>query len=118
MYKVDKEDKADTLEYMGNIGENIKMIRRAKGMTQESLADVLGYTKSFLSHVESGNRVLSTDDLAKVAAALGVSVSDLHLQPKVTVHFRSAAEVLPFEEQKMGEDFLSFARKFRNQSDE
>lgn len=102
---------------MGNIGENIKTIRRAKGMTQEDLASALHYTKSFFSHVESGTRALSTDDLAKVAAALGVSVEELHLQPKVTVHFRSAGEVMPHEEKKLGEDFLDFARNYRKQAD-
>lgn len=102
---------------MGNIGENIKMIRRAMGKTQEELAAVLGYKKSFISHVESGNRVLSTDDLTKVAAALGVTVSDLHPQSKVTVHFRSDGEIAPFEEQNLSDDFLNFARNFRKQSD-
>lgn len=59
------------------IGEKIKQIRRSKDMTQEALALALGYTKSFISYVESNERRLSDLDLGRVAHILGVSVSDL-----------------------------------------
>ena len=99
---------------MNNIGENIKTVRRAKGMTQEGLASILGYTKSFLSHVESGNRTLSTADLEQVASTLGVSISNLQ-QNNVTVQFRS--EDVSYSEQKKVEDsFLKYAREFKKGS--
>ncbi|MBI2485044.1 helix-turn-helix transcriptional regulator [Candidatus Uhrbacteria bacterium] len=94
-----------------NIGENIKLIRRTKGMTQEQLANALGYTKSFLSLVESGDRTLSSEDIARIAVALGVSVEDM--QSRVVVQFRSDS-ISSSDQKKVEEDFIKFARNLKN----
>lgn len=100
---------------MKNIGENIKNARRAKGMTQSELADALGYTKSFLSLVESGYRALSTVDLSRTASALDVNLSDLQSGVSVvSVHFRTAEDVSEVDQKKLENDFLKFARDLNN----
>lgn len=59
------------------VGENIKRIREAKGMTQEDLAQMLGVTSSNVSQIESGERGLSIEKGVLIADALGVSLMEL-----------------------------------------
>jgi transcriptional regulator with XRE-family HTH domain len=53
-------------------------IRRA-GLTQARLADMIGITPGYLSNLVSGRRKPSLDLLQKLAAALGVHVTDLYV---------------------------------------
>ena len=59
------------------IGENIKLLREIKKMTQEDLAQKLGVTSSNVSQIESGDRGLSIEKAVLIADALGVSLMDL-----------------------------------------
>jgi len=60
------------------LGENLKRYRKGKGLSQEKLAQKAGVTYSTLSKIEAGYntnpKVLS---LARIAKALGVTVTDL-----------------------------------------
>ena len=40
---------------------NIKDLRKKKGITQEELGDVIGVTKTAISYYESGKRQLTAD---------------------------------------------------------
>lgn len=62
---------------MGMIGENIKLIRQSKGLTQEELAKKLGISKSAISRYESGQRDPNLDSADKIASVLGVALRDL-----------------------------------------
>ena len=44
---------------------NIKDLRKKKGITQEELGDVIGVTKTAISYYESGKRQLTADLLQK-----------------------------------------------------
>jgi transcriptional regulator with XRE-family HTH domain len=59
------------------IGMRIAQARKARGWTQEGLAERSGLHKQTISEWERGNRTPSTDALAKVADALGVSLQEL-----------------------------------------
>lgn len=55
------------------IGENIKQLRLARGMTQEELANRLGVKKSAISKYEKGHVVnLKRSTIEKLATALNV----------------------------------------------
>jgi transcriptional regulator with XRE-family HTH domain len=55
-------------------GQKLKQLRIKKGLTQQQLAEKLGYkTNSYISDVESGHFIPSRDKLKKIARALGVS---------------------------------------------
>lgn len=55
------------------IGENIKQLRLARGMTQEELANRLGVKKSAISKYEKGHVVnLKRSTIEKLAIALNV----------------------------------------------
>lgn len=57
--------------------EHLRKIRREKGLTQEQLAAQVGVKRSLISKYESGNISPSLSQLEKIAAVLGVSVSEL-----------------------------------------
>jgi len=55
---------------MGANYEMLVLARRARGMTQGALAKATGVSQSKISKIESGNKVLVDDDVAKFAVAL------------------------------------------------
>lgn len=63
---------------MVKVGENIAAARKRAGMTQEELADKVGYkTKSAINKIEMGIRDLPQKKIAAFAAALGVTPGHL-----------------------------------------
>lgn len=58
------------------ISDNIKKIRKLRKMTQQDLADKIGEKRSTYAEWENGI-VPKGDILAKIASALGVSLSEL-----------------------------------------
>ena len=59
------------------IGDNIKRLREAAGMTQEQLAEIMNVTHSAVSLWESGKRSMNVKQADKLAQALGVTLNDL-----------------------------------------
>lgn len=57
--------------------ENLKALRKRKGLTQEELAIRLNVVRQTVSKWEKGRSVPDADILAKIAEVLDVSVSDL-----------------------------------------
>ena len=54
-------------------GQKLRKLRESKGLTQQQLAERLGYkTNSYISDVESGHFIPSRDKLKKIAKALDV----------------------------------------------
>ena len=56
-----------------SLGEALVTVRRARGMTQEALADATGMTQAALSRYENDLRDPSIEALGTLAAALGVT---------------------------------------------
>ncbi|HHW94559.1 MAG TPA: helix-turn-helix transcriptional regulator [Mogibacterium sp.] len=59
------------------VNENIKALRKKKGLTQEQLAGKLFVTRQTVSKWEKGDSVPNADIVSKMASVLDVSVSDL-----------------------------------------
>jgi transcriptional regulator with XRE-family HTH domain len=59
------------------IGLSIRARRRARGLSQESLAALAELDRSYMSSVERGLRNISVLNLARIAAALETSVWEL-----------------------------------------
>jgi transcriptional regulator with XRE-family HTH domain len=56
-----------------NFGQKLRQLRIQKRLTQQQLAERLGYkTNSYISDVESGHFIPSKDKLKKIARALDV----------------------------------------------
>lgn len=54
------------------IGEEIRRIRKARGLTQEDLAKKLGSHREIVTRVESGKHCMTTENLIDYARALQV----------------------------------------------
>lgn len=66
------------LEVMGlTIGEKIKEVRTARGMTQQEVADAIGIAYQNISQYERGVRTPKMDTLRKIAAVLSVDAWEL-----------------------------------------
>ena len=63
--------------YSQIIGENIKMYRKAKGLTQPKLGELIGKSESTIRKYEAGAVEPSFNILSVISEALGVEVEDL-----------------------------------------
>ena len=57
-----------------DVAKQLRDVRKSQGMTQESLAELVGTKKSNISRLESGRYNPSLDFLAKVAGGLGKQI--------------------------------------------
>jgi len=64
-------------EISKKLGENLRRIRKEKGMTQEDLCNVLDLDRGYISSIENGKRNPTLSTLKKLADALKVSVDEL-----------------------------------------
>ena len=56
---------------------NMRAMRKARGMSQEELADVAGLHRTYVGAIERGERNVSIDNMERLAAALRLDVLDL-----------------------------------------
>lgn len=64
-------------------GAVIRAMRRARGVTQQGLAEAIGISKSYLCHIEAGRRTPKGDVLQRIRE---------HLQPDGHPRFRISFE--------------------------
>jgi len=62
------------------VGRNVKRRRQEKGLTQEQLADLSGFSQQYISGLEQGRRNPTIVTIYELAVALGVGHMDL-VQP-------------------------------------
>lgn len=61
------------------VGRNFARLRREKGLTQENVEELSGFSQQYLSDLERGRRNPTVITLYELAQALGVSHVDLVL---------------------------------------
>lgn len=59
------------------IGQQIRKIRKAHGLSQEELAEKIDISTTHMSHIETGNTKLSLQVFVDIAAALDVRTDEL-----------------------------------------
>lgn len=59
------------------VGGNFARLRREKGLTQEQVEEISGFSQQYLSDLERGKRNPTIVTLYELAQALGVSHVDL-----------------------------------------
>ncbi len=62
------------------LGQRVCDLRKALSLTQEELAKKAGIGFSYISMIERGQRMPHLETLVRIAAALGVSVSQLFIE--------------------------------------
>lgn len=67
----------EKMDIMQKTADRIKLLRKSKGMSQESLARLAGLNPAFLGHIERCLKCPTLDTLNKIASALNVSLSEL-----------------------------------------
>lgn len=69
-----------------SLGLRIRELRSKHGWTQEQFAEVCGLHRTYMGHVERGEKNVSLSTVAKVANALGVRISALFGRPQAPAH--------------------------------
>ncbi len=64
------------------VGNNLKRVRLEKGLTQEQLAEVSGFTQQYLSTVESGRANPTIVTIYEIATAMGAHYLELVRPPR------------------------------------
>ncbi|GIQ70503.1 helix-turn-helix domain-containing protein [Xylanibacillus composti] len=59
--------------FLRMVGERIRILRKAKGFTQETLAEKAGIHYSYMSGIENADRNISLETLEKIIVALDVA---------------------------------------------
>ena len=62
---------------MVSIGNSIRSLRKAVGMSQERLAELLGVSRPTISQIENGDRKVSAEELKKLADIFNSSADSL-----------------------------------------
>ena len=67
----------DALRDLTALGKAVQAIRTERGISQVQLAADTGFMQSWISQVERGRRNPSWNNVARLAAGLSVSISEL-----------------------------------------
>ena len=59
------------------IGQRIRRIRKARGLSQEKLAEQVGISTTHMSHIETANTKMSLSTFAEIALTLEVQTDEL-----------------------------------------
>ena len=59
------------------LGHAIRQVREDRNLSQERLAELAHLHRTYVSSVEQGRRNLSIENIARIANALGVSMTEL-----------------------------------------
>jgi len=59
------------------VGRNVQRIRKKKGLTQEQLAEISGFSQQYISGLEQGRRNPTVVTLYELVSALGVTHLEL-----------------------------------------
>jgi transcriptional regulator with XRE-family HTH domain len=92
------------------LGERLRKLRRAKGLSQARLADAIGMTATTISRVEKGEQVPSAKVVVGLAEFFGVS-SD-YLLGLISEKQSIPPEVKGFFERRLGKGFESTYKEF------
>ncbi|MBI4714630.1 MAG: helix-turn-helix transcriptional regulator [Nitrospirae bacterium] len=71
-------------KYRNLVGENLRRIRKERGLTQEELALMSGLSQGYINQLESGKRKFTQKTLTVIAEALGLPLIIFFAEPPAT----------------------------------
>lgn len=81
------------------IGQRIRKYRKAKGLSQEQLAEMVDISTTHMSHIETGNTKLSLQVFVDLAEALQVNVDSLLTDVNMTNKQQTYQEIMDILDQ-------------------
>ena len=69
--------KAELLKVRKDFGKRLQSLRKQQGYSQEKFAEMCDLHRTYIGSVERGERNISLENIAKVAAALDIEISQL-----------------------------------------
>lgn len=107
------ENIVDEKIFYRNLGQNLKHLRKAKGLTQEQLGSYFGLTKSAIVNYETGIRKIPIDLLHQIAVFHNVTIDSL-ICKKQTIEDIMKSEIGKMQLDQHEEDVLiSFIHAFK-----
>ena len=64
-------------ENLVEFGQRVREIRKSKGLSQESLAALAQVDRSYMGHIERGEKNITLTKIYQISNALGIKVADL-----------------------------------------
>ncbi len=64
-------------QHLLKIGDNIRTVRKQRGYSQEEFADIVGFSRSYYTEIETGKRNISVLNLSKILKALNVNPNEI-----------------------------------------
>lgn len=64
-------------DFLKLVGEQLRALRKSKGLTQEEVADKSGLSFSYISDVERGTRNISMESFEKITTALDITPGEV-----------------------------------------
>lgn len=96
-----------------NVGNRIRELRKAKGWTQEQLAEAASLHYSYIGGVERGDRNISLETLGKIIVAFGVPALEFFRFEEETEHRRKLEEHMALLSSKSAEEIAALTRVTR-----
>ena len=85
------------IEKTQNFGENLKLLRKQMGLTQQGIADKINTSRSCISNYESGNRQPDNETIKVLADFFDVSVDYLFGRSDVKSIIKNSEKVAETE---------------------
>ncbi len=102
------------------IGQRIRKIRKARGYSQEELAEKIGISTTHMSHIETANTKLSLPVFVTLAEVLEVEADTLlydHPRENVSSSARELMQLLEHCDSKQAKITLEIARSVKQALD-
>lgn len=64
-------------KYLVKLGDNIRKARKQKGYSQEAFADMAGFSRSYVTEIETGKRNISVLNLIKIIKVLKIDPNEI-----------------------------------------
>lgn len=62
---------------LADFGKTIREIRKEKGLSQEAFADLAGIDRSYMGHIERGEKNITLTKIYQLSDALGMTPSEI-----------------------------------------
>lgn len=86
MKKAPKKSGGEASEVIAYLAHNVRELRTRRELSQEALAELAGFHRTYVSQVERGISNVSIESLARLARVLGVEASRLIRKPRESVN--------------------------------